>query len=225
MEEYSDIENDTFDARDATSATTKGQEHEAEHQAKQMRQLDAEIERKRVGKRGALGATSENGMIRFNFKAGEPHHHLQMVHHVEVEEIADRNQLIDMGVFKPTSGNATKRLRMRQETRGATRNGKTAETTLEQIASQEFQAEKGKMQIWKRMIMQEVKHELQIVKESAEAQKEFFQVEIEVVREQLQEMEAKSMRLEKEISSFKAKEQELGQPPDMDIPAAKRNPE
>ena len=46
-----------------------------------------------------------------------------------------------------------------------TRNGKTAEVTLEQISSQEFQAEKGKMQIWKQMIMQEVAHELQIIKE------------------------------------------------------------
>ena len=70
-----------------------------------------------------------------------------MVRHVEEEEDADRSQLIDMGVFKPTSGNATKRLRMRQETRGTTSTDKTAEATLKQIATQEFQAEKGKMQI------------------------------------------------------------------------------
>jgi len=95
------------------------------------------------------------------------HHDLQMVRHVEEEEEADRNQLIDMGVFKPTSGNAAKRLRMRQETREGTRNGKTVEATLQQIASQEFQAEKGKMQIWKQMIMREVAHELQAIKESA----------------------------------------------------------
>ena len=66
-----------------------------------------------------------------------------------------------MGVFKPTSGNATKRLRMRQEARGTTSTDKTAEATLKQIATQEFQAEKGKMQIWKQMIMQEVAHKLQ----------------------------------------------------------------
>ncbi len=48
------------------------------------------------------------------------HHGLQMVRHVEEEEEADRNQLIDMGVFKPTSGNAAKRLRMRHETREET---------------------------------------------------------------------------------------------------------
>ena len=48
--------------------------------------------------------------------AGQEHEHpgynMQMVRHVEEEEDADRGDLIDMGVFKPTSGNATKRLRM-----------------------------------------------------------------------------------------------------------------
>ena len=139
MEEYSDIENEPFDVLntpDATPATRKGQEHEAEHQAQQVRQLDAEGENKRPGKLEVLRATSGNGAIRFKF--GEPHHNMQMIRHVEAEDEADRNQLIDMGIFKPTSGNATKRLRMGQETREATRNGKTAEATLEQIASQEF---------------------------------------------------------------------------------------
>ena len=55
----------------------------------------------------------------------EPRHNLQMVRHVEEEKEADRNQLVDMGVFQPSSGNVTKRLRMRQETRGTTRAGKT----------------------------------------------------------------------------------------------------
>ena len=45
--------------------------------------------------------------------------------------------------------------------------------------------------------MQEVGHHLQTIKESAEAQKECFRVE----------MEMKSARLEKELSRFKAKEQ------------------
>ena len=71
----------------------------------------------------------------------EPQYNMQMVRHIEEEENADRSELIDMGVFKPTSGNATKRLRMRQETRGAARTGKNAEATLKQIATQEFQAE------------------------------------------------------------------------------------
>ena len=70
-----------------------------------------------------------------------------------------------MGVL---SGNATKRLSMRQETRGTTRAGRTAEATLKQIATQEFQAEKGKMQIWKQVIMQEVAHELQAIRKTHE---------------------------------------------------------
>ena len=66
------------------------------------------------------------------------------------------------------------------------------------------------MQIWKRMIMQEVAHELQIIKESAEAEKENFRIEMELVKEQLQKMEAKSVRLEKEMGLVKGKEQKLG---------------
>lgn len=81
------------------------------------------------------------------------------------------------------------------------------------------------MQVWKQMIMQEVAHELQIIKESAEAQKEHFRVEMDVVREQLQEMEAKLMRLEKELGVFKAKEQKLGQHMGKDMPVAKKSQE
>ena len=68
----------------------------------------------------------------------EPGYNMQMVRHIEEEEDADRSDLINMGVFKPTSGNATKRLRVRQETRGMTRTSQTAKATLKQIASQEF---------------------------------------------------------------------------------------
>ena len=139
----------------------------------------------------------------------EPDYNMQMVRHIEKEEDADRSDLINMGVFKPTSENATKRLRMRQETRGATRTSKAAEATLKQIATQEFQAEKGKMQIWKQMIMQEVAQELQSVKESAEAQK----VEMEIMKKQLQEMEVKTDTLERELGFLKAKEQKSGQQP------------
>ncbi len=46
----------------------------------------------------------------------EPHHNLQRRKRTRI----CRSHLIDMGVFKPTSGNATKRLRMRQETRETT---------------------------------------------------------------------------------------------------------
>ena len=77
----------------------------------------------------------------------EPDYNMQMVRHIEEEDDADRGDLIDMGVFKPTSGNATKRLRIQQEMRATARTSKLAEVTLKQIATQEFQAEKGKMQI------------------------------------------------------------------------------
>ncbi len=46
-----------------------------------------------------------------------------------------------------------------------------------------------KMEIWKQVIMQEVGHHLQTIKESAEAQKECFRVEMEELRGQLHEME------------------------------------
>ena len=56
-------------------------------------------------------ATSRIKTIRF--KAKEPHHNLKLVYHIKAEEKADKNQLIDMGVFKLTKRNATKRLGMR----------------------------------------------------------------------------------------------------------------
>ena len=59
--------------------------------------------------------------------------------------------------------------------------------------------------------MQEVGHQLQTMKESAEAQKECFRIEIEELREQVQEMEINSAKLEKELGLFKAKEQKLGE--------------
>ena len=140
-----------------------------------------------------------------------PHHNLQIVRHVEEEEDADKTQLIDMGVFKPTSGNATKRLRMRQKTRGTTRTDKTAEATLKQIATQEFQAEKGKMEIWKQMIMQEVGHELQAIRqvheEAMDAQRHSFNVEIEMVKERLQQEEKQSALFTNEIKILKTQKQ------------------
>ena len=49
-------------------------------------------------------------------RSGQKHDHLgynmHMVRHIEEEKDADTSDLIDMGVFKPNSGNATKQLRM-----------------------------------------------------------------------------------------------------------------
>jgi len=59
--------------------------------------------------------------------------------------------------------------------------------------------------------MQEVGHQLQAMKELAEAQKESFRVEMEELRGQLQEVETKSRRLEKELSLFKAKEEKVSE--------------
>ena len=60
-----------------------------------------------------------------------PYYNMQMVRHMEEKEDADRNDLIKMGVFKPTSGNATKRLRIWQETHTS----ENAKATLKQIAT------------------------------------------------------------------------------------------
>jgi len=79
------------------------------------------------------------------------------------------------------------------------------------------------MQIWKQMIMQEVAHELQTIEESADAQKECFRAEMEIVREQLEEIEVKSARLEMEISLIKAKERKLDQELGKDTLAIKEN--
>ena len=83
-------------------------------------------------------------------------HNMQMVRHIQEEENATKNNLIQIWVFKLISKNATKWLRIRQKTRVS----KNAKATLKQIATQEFQIEKEKMQIWKQMIMQEVAQEL-----------------------------------------------------------------
>ena len=143
MEEYEDIENDAFDACDATAATAGEQEHEALHQNRQVaRQLELE---------------------------------------------AERNQSVNLGVLKATSGNAAKRLKVRQETRATTKAEKSAEAAIKQIAAQELQIKKGRMQEWKQVVMQEVARELQAIKqahkEAIEVQRQSFQMELEKVRE------------------------------------------
>ena len=46
------------------------------------------------------------------YEREEPGYNMQMIRHIEEEDDADRSDLIHMGVFKPISGNATKRLRV-----------------------------------------------------------------------------------------------------------------
>lgn len=181
MEEYEDIENDAFDACDATAATAGGQEHEALHQNRQIaRQLELE---------------------------------------------AERNQSVISGVLKANSGNAAKRLKVRQEARATTRAGKSAEAAIKQIAAQKLQVERGRMQEWKQVVMQEVARELQPIRQAhekaIEAQRHSFQMELERVKEKLQQVESRSTTLENEINSLKAQKQTPDQRSSQDVPATK----
>lgn len=57
----------------------------------------------------------------------------------------EKSQLGTPGVLRATSGNAGKRLKLRQETRATSRAGKSAEATIKNIATQKLHAEKVKM--------------------------------------------------------------------------------
>ena len=150
-----------------------------------------------------------------------PNYDMQMVRHIEEdieedieeEDDANRGDLVGMGVFKPTSGNATKRLRVRQGTRGATRTtttraGKAAEAVIMQLASQELQGEKEKMEGWKAIVMQEVARKLQGIRraqeEAIEVQRQSFQAELERLEKT---WDKKSKLLKDEIKLLKISNQ------------------
>ena len=78
------------------------------------------------------------------------------------EDGLERSSL-NVGVLKVTSGNVTKRLGTRRETRATTQASKNAATTTPQMAT-ERHAEKFRMQEWKRKMMAEFAHELQIIR-------------------------------------------------------------
>ena len=142
-------------------------------------------------------------------------------HQFEVE--ARRNQSENLEVLKATSGNAAKRLKNRQETRVATRASKNAEAAIKQIATQELQVEKKKIQEWKKNAMQ-VAQELHAIKlaqdEVMEAERQSFQIELERVREKLEQVETKSKSLEDEIRALKAKDKTLERHPSPSISPA-----
>ena len=71
----------------------------------------------------------------------------QMMHQLEVG--VERNRLGNAGVLKAASGNVAKRLKMR-ETRLTTRAGKTVEAAAKQMATQELQMEKARIEKWKK---------------------------------------------------------------------------
>ena len=146
----------------------------------------------------------------------------QMMRQLEAE--SKKNRLRSAGVLKATSGNAAKRLRVRQETR-VTRAGKTAEAAVKEIATQELQMEKAQMEEWKQKVMQEVAHELQGMRqaqeEAMEAQRRCFQLELEKVKEELELVESRSSALEKEIKSLRAQKMAQEQRPTQNSPAVK----
>lgn len=81
-------------------------------------------------------------------KYDESGHDMQIVcYNIEKEKNTDKSNLINREIFKSTTGNATKQLRMRQKMRKSTNNAKTTEATLKQIVNQEFQAEKDNIEI------------------------------------------------------------------------------
>ena len=144
---------------------------------------------------------------------GAQHQDLQIARQLGLE--AERNQLANLGVLKATNGNVAKRLKLRQETRGTNRAGRTAEAAIKQIATLELPAKKRKMQEWKQMIMQEVGRELQAIRpaheEVIEASIQSFQLELQRLTGQIQEVKSRSRKLENEMNPLKIKKQTLNQ--------------
>lgn len=112
------------------------------------------------------------------------------------------------GVLKSTSGNVAKQLKMKQETRVTTRAGKTAEAAVKQMATQELQIEKARMEELKQKVMGEVAHRLygmrQAQEEVMEVHRRNFQVELERVTEEQEQMKLRSTALEKEIEALRS---------------------
>ncbi len=71
----------------------------------------------------------------------------------QLETEIERNHGSSMGFLKTTSGNVTKRLKTKQGTRISIRVSKNTEATIKQIATQELQVEKTRMEEWKHEVM------------------------------------------------------------------------
>lgn len=103
----------------------------------------------------------------------------------QLGEKVERSRLGKLRVFRPTSGNAAARFRLKakQELRVTTRAGKFAEAVIKQLASQKLQGGKEKMEGWKANVMQEVARKLQVIRQVHEdaimAQRQNFQAELE----------------------------------------------
>ena len=155
--------------------------------------------------------------------AGDQDQTGQIAHQLGIE--VERSQLANSRVLKATSGNVAKRLKMRQETHVTTRAGKTAEAAIKQIVAQELQTDKGRMQEWKQIIIQEVGHELQAIRqaheEAIEAQRHGFNMEIEKVKERLRQEKMQSALFANEIKALKTQKQAPDQRTSQDTPTAR----
>ena len=104
-----------------------------------------------------------------------------------------------------------------------TRAGKT----IKQIASQELQVEKVRIEEWKKNVIQDVLRKLQAMKltqgKAMEVQKRGVQMELEKVREELQQVKSRSVMLEKEIKSLKTQKQTPKQRADQNTPVIEKS--
>lgn len=75
----------------------------------------------------------------------KPGHSMQMIRYIGDEKNVEINNLINMAIFKPMSGNTMKQLRIEQETRWPIGTFTISKTTLQKIATEKLQAEKDKM--------------------------------------------------------------------------------
>ena len=80
----------------------------------------------------------------------------------------EMNELANLGVFKRTNNIAAKWLKVKQETNCTTRVDRTTKLDIDQIAILEFQDKKKETQKWKQMNMQDVRYELQVIRQADE---------------------------------------------------------
>ena len=126
----------------------------------------------------------------------------------------EKNQARKLRTLRPTSENGAARFRLKtkQELRVTTWVGKSAKAVIKQLASQELQGKKEKMEEWKANVIQKVARKLQVMRqihgEAIEAQKQSFQVELERFEKM---WDTKSKLLEDEIKRLKNSGQGLAQ--------------
>ncbi len=136
----------------------------------------------------------------------------EITNQIEVE--SEENQLDNAGTLRANSGNAR-----RFKSRVLTWAEKSAEATMRQFAAQERQAEKVMMKEWKSKFMQEMAHELYIMRqthgEKMKAQRQGFQIELEQIEqgfqnkleevgEKLEQVELRSKMQENEVRALRS---------------------